>query len=667
MTLEEVLQHFSKSRKSGRDYSVQCPSHEDKKNSLSIGEADEKILVKCHAGCQTESILSAVGLKLSDLFTTNGNGKASDPVTHRYVYVDEHGSPLFRVCRTAYKNFFQERYESGAYIPKLNGVRRVLYNLPEIIKANAVFVVEGEKDVETLRGHGLVATTNPGGADAWSDSYAEPFRDKWVFIIPDNDQPGRKHAWRVARSILPFAKEVRLIELPGVPEKGDVTDYLAKHTKEELRNLVKAAKPVTAKDVEEKSKTESQNPKNDERRPVTVRISEVEREEVVWCWENRIPLKKLSIVEGDPGLGKSQLTLAIAAPITKGLPIFGDEGKCEPATVLILSAEDGLADTIRPRLEDMGADLSKVVALTAMVDETGKERAVTLADLDILEAAITEHKPRLLIVDPIIAFTAGADTHKANEVRGILAPLAALAERHACAVIAVRHLNKGNGRAIYRGQGTIDFLAACRSCFLVGENPDDPTEKVLVHVKSNLGPKTSSLTFSIEQGRFLWGKETTITADEILATPANSDEKSQIDEAVEFLKKVLANGPVMSKKVFKDARESSVSERTLWRAKSKLKVKAGKEGFQTEWHWSLDTKSAKPPSNPAKLSKAMADVADFDEDIKNKEEKTNPYPKSANSENVSGSLADIDEEEERYAKEERAGIEDDDDFEVIPK
>jgi len=389
-------------------------------------------------------------------------------------------------------------------------------------------------------------------------------------------------------------------------------------------------------------KPTDEKPSKQKRTPVTKRVSEVEREEVIWRWKNKLPKKKLTIVEGDPGVGKSQLTLAIAAPITRGLPIFGDEEKSDPATVLILSAEDGIADTIRPRLEGMGADLSKVIALTAMVDETGTERAVTLADLDILEEAITANKPELVIVDPIIAFTADADTHKANEVRGILAPLAALAERQGCAVIAVRHLNKGNGRAIYRGQGTIDFLAACRSCFLVGENPDDPTEKVLVHTKSNLGPKTPSLTFSIEDGRFTWGKETTITADEILAPPANNDEKSQIDEAVEFLMKALANGPVTSKQIFKDARGSGISERTLWRAKSKIKAKASKEGFQTEWHWSLaDTKSAKPAPNPAKSPGDMADVAAFDEDIENKKEKTSVYPKSAKSADGVRNMADI--------------------------
>jgi hypothetical protein len=281
-----------------------------------------------------------------------------------------------------------------------------------------------------------------------------------------------------------------------------------------------------------------------------------------------------------------------------------------------------------------------------MVDENEHEQAVTLEDLDVLEAAIIEHKPALVIVDPIIAFTAGADTHKANEVRGILAPLAALAEKHDCAVIAVRHLNKGNAKAIYRGQGTIDFFAACRSCFLVGENPDNPTEKVLVHTKSNLGPKTSSLTFSIEEGRFLWGKETSLTADEILTQPANNEEKTQIDAAIEFLKKLLAKGEVASKTVFKDARSAGISERTLWRAKSKLKIKAGKEGFQSEWHWSLpDTNSANPASNPANPSRSTADVAAFGEDLKNKEEKTNPYPKSANSVEVSERLAEIDDEE----------------------
>jgi archaellum biogenesis ATPase FlaH len=266
-----------------------------------------------------------------------------------------------------------------------------------------------------------------------------------------------------------------------------------------LEKIERAYRKFKARQTEKKNSEVKR-----ERTPITVKVSDVEREEVSWLWKDRIPRGKLTIIEGDPGEGKSFLSQAIATAITRGFGLPGEE-KREPETVLIMSAEDGLADTIRPRLEDMGADVSKVVALRGLTDEEGKERPLTLADLDVIEEAVVEHQPALVIVDPIIAYVAGKDTHKANEVRSLLAPLAALAEKHKTAILAIRHLNKGTGKASYRGQGSIDFLAACRSAFLVGEDPENPGQKVFCHIKANLGPKTPSLTYTINDGRFQWG------------------------------------------------------------------------------------------------------------------------------------------------------------------
>jgi RecA-family ATPase len=145
-----------------------------------------------------------------------------------------------------------------------------------------------------------------------------------------------------------------------------------------------------------------------------------------------------------------------------------------------MTAEDGLGDTLRPRFETMGADLSRVFALRGLMDDDGKERPLTLADLDVIENAIVKHRPALVVVDPIIAYVGDKDTHKAAQVRSLLAPLAALAENHKIAILAIRHLNKGTGKAAYRGQGSVDFLAACRSAFLAGEDPDNPTKRFSV-------------------------------------------------------------------------------------------------------------------------------------------------------------------------------------------
>jgi AAA domain-containing protein len=277
----------------------------------------------------------------------------------------------------------------------------------------------------------------------------------------------------------------------------------------------------------------------------------------------------------------------------------------ESATVILMSAEDGLSDTIRPRLEDMGADLTRVVALRGLVDEQGRERPLTLADLDVIEAAILEHQPVLVIIDPIIAYVAGKDANKAHEVRSLLAPLAALAEKYQTAIIAIRHLNKNATKATYRGQGSIDFLAACRSAFVVGEDPQDSSRKVLCHTKSNLGPKTPSLTYTITDGRFQWGEETSLTAEQVLAVPVDSGEKTKLADAQNVLEDMLSNGPMSSLEAEKEARQAGISSATLKRARHALGVIAKKSSFGGGWTWTLPERRGSSPMNELLGEKAV--------------------------------------------------------------
>lgn len=353
-----------------------------------------------------------------------------------------------------------------------------------------------------------------------------------------------------------------------------------------------------------------------QRTPITVRVSDVQREEVNWLWTHRIPRGKLTIIEGDPGEGKSFLSQAIATAVSRGFGLPGEKEPREPENVLIMNAEDGLADTIRPRLEDMRADLGRVVALSGLRDEQEQERSLTLADLDVIEKAIVEHRPALVIVDPIIAFTANKDTYKAAEIRSLLAPLAALAEKYCCAILAIRHLNKGTAKAAYRGQGTIDFLASCRSAFLAGEDPENTDRKVLCHIKSNLGPKTPSLTYTIRNGHFLWGEETTVTAEQILAEQVTGEEKDKQGDAKDFLQAMLENGPVDSEEIFKRAKAEGISASTLKRAKRAMGIEAKKAGFEKGWRWELPPKRTK---NPEEAHSNMMSPFGKDEPLRDRE------------------------------------------------
>ena len=219
-----------------------CPAHEDCNPSLSVSEGREgRVLIKCHAGCELTAILAAIGLEMSDLFEPQNDCKRS-AVTKTYDYRSEHGELLFQVCREEPKKFWQRRPDGqDRWINDLRGVERVPYRLPELL-ANpdaVVFVVEGEKDADRLASLGLVATTNPMGAGKWHRSYNRFFKGREVVSLPDNDLPGREHAEKVARSLYAVTRTIKILELEGLPEKGDISDWLdAGHEVDELVDLV---------------------------------------------------------------------------------------------------------------------------------------------------------------------------------------------------------------------------------------------------------------------------------------------------------------------------------------------------------------------------------------------------------------------------------------------
>lgn len=230
LTLTQLLANFQKVKKQGNGYQAKCPAHEDHKASLSIRQGDENYLVYCHAGCETRLVLEAVGLTLSDLFSTAPKANLKSIIVATYDYRDENGQLLYQTVRKEPKTFLQRRPDkNGKWIWKLDSVRRVLYRLPELLAADpqaTVFICEGEKDADALRNIGLIATTSPQGAGKWRDEYSEHLQGREVVILPDNDTAGRKHADDVARSLYRIAASVKVLSLPNVPDKGDVSDWL---------------------------------------------------------------------------------------------------------------------------------------------------------------------------------------------------------------------------------------------------------------------------------------------------------------------------------------------------------------------------------------------------------------------------------------------------------
>ena len=245
-----ILERLKEVAKSGDGWTAKCPGHDDTHRSLSVSHRDGKWLLKCHAGCTIEQITAAMGIKISDLFDADSrkrkaNGKAK--FIAEYIYRTATGEPSRKVCRTADKGFPQYRWTGSAWQSGTEGVPILPYRLPELVAAaveTPIFICEGEKDCDRLAALGFIATTNPMGAGKWRAGLNKWFADRPVFVIPDNDDPGRKHAADVARHLKPVAARVRIVELPGISKKGgDVSDWLDLDPKNRDRLLDVATAP----------------------------------------------------------------------------------------------------------------------------------------------------------------------------------------------------------------------------------------------------------------------------------------------------------------------------------------------------------------------------------------------------------------------------------------
>lgn len=226
--LQSILGKLRNVKQAGDGFSAQCPAHEDNRNSLSVSVGDDgRILLFCHAGCANDAICSAIGIDLKDLFPSKEK-LSTKKIVATYDYTDESGKLLFQKVRYEPKDFRCRVPDGkGGWSWKMTGVRRVLYQLPAVIKSTIVFIAEGEKDCDLLAQHDLVATCNFDGAGKWDSSYNPFFKDKVVYIIPDNDDAGRNHAAHIFSQLKAVAADCKIVELPGLPDKGDVSDYFA--------------------------------------------------------------------------------------------------------------------------------------------------------------------------------------------------------------------------------------------------------------------------------------------------------------------------------------------------------------------------------------------------------------------------------------------------------
>lgn len=310
-----------------------------------------------------------------------------------------------------------------------------------------------------------------------------------------------------------------------------------------------------------------------------ITMRDVEMESVRFLWKPYIPAGKITIVQGDPGEGKTTMMLAIAAAVTTGIALPGCKSSV-PGNVIFQTAEDGLADTIKPRLTRLGADCSRV----HVIDE--EERSLSLAD-ERIEQAIMKTGAKLFILDPLQAYLGGSDMHSANGIRPLMKSLAGVAERTGCAIVIIGHLNKKGGKAQYRGLGSIDIYAAARSVLTVGKIDVDETMRAVVHGKSNLAAPGASLAFGFDpDDGFCWLGEYEITLAELLSgNKSESKPESQFLKARRLIETELTGRSVPAVDMMQMAEERGISPKTLNRAKSALGVLSVKR--QGQWFWEL--------------------------------------------------------------------------------
>ena len=316
-----------------------------------------------------------------------------------------------------------------------------------------------------------------------------------------------------------------------------------------------------------------------------IQMEDVVSKEVEWLQYPYIPYGKITIIEGDPGEGKTTLVLKLAAALSRGLPLPCDDDKeYEPIHIIYQTAEDGIEDTIKPRLEKAGADCSMI----RVIDETDKELSMTD---DRLEQAIIETGARLIILDPIQAYIgATVDMHRANEIRPVLKHLGIIAEKHNCAIILIGHMNKASGsKSTYRGLGSIDIQATARSVLLVARLRDKPNIRIMAHDKSSLAPAGDAIGFEMteDNGMVCIGPYD-ITIDELLSGNEGRGKK-KLDIAENFIKEYFGSNKVIpSNEIMMEAAKRSIKRNTLLSAKKKLGITSDKEKAEDGtiyWTW----------------------------------------------------------------------------------
>lgn len=476
MTTADFLARLEKVKPIAGGHMARCPAHDDQTASLSVTEGtDGRILLHCHANCETRNILTALALDMADLFPPKDRGGLGEP-TAIYDYRDERGELVYQSLRfplkqDGKKTFLQRRPNpGGGWVWKMDGVRRTVYHLDKIQGKEAVIIVEGEKDADRLWALGLPATTNSGGAGKWRDELTAQLTAagvKRVVMLPDNDPPGEAHGLQVARSCDDAGLFVRRILLPGLPDKGDVSDWLdAGHTKAELLAVLKNAPPFKAQaSVVIKPKLEL----------TSLADLLLEPDDAIeWLVDDRIPGGGLVLLAGKPKAGKSTLARTLAFCVAAGEPWLGHHVVCGP--VWYLALEDKRSE-VRAHFRRMGA--TGIEPLFVLVGEAPQQC------LELLQARAKDEKPVLIIVDTLQRLIQVKDMSDYAEVTTKFSPLLKLCRETGAACVVVHHANK-YGEGLDCILGSTALSGSVDNIFIMGRGEHERTLQSIQRIGDDL-------------------------------------------------------------------------------------------------------------------------------------------------------------------------------------
>lgn len=481
-----------------------------------------------------------------------------DVQRHNVVFVgkDESGIPRYAHCKGTEDTFRMDVLGSDKahnFAYRSDGKSLFVFEAPIDLISFIALYPKNWKSRNYLSLGGIGAKSLEGFLSERSDM-------ETIYICTDADKAGNDAVGRLLESIPEHMTVVRLMTCAK-----DWNEVLMH--REELPH---------GKYIEE---TIELRTKPEKKAVPMIRMSEIQQTEVEWLWYPYIPFGKLTIIQGNPGEGKTFFAMQLAAACTnrKYLPQMEP---FEPFNVIFQTAEDGLGDTVKPRLVSAEADMERIL----VIDDT--EHPLTLADKRI-ENAIRENNARLVIIDPLQAFLgANVDMNRANEVRPILRRLADTAQNTNCAIVMIGHLNKASGsQSTYRGLGSIDITAVVRSLLFIGKVKTDPTTRVIVHEKSSLAPPGQSLAFSLgDEKGFRWIGAYDISAEDLLAGGEGNKTELKQELAVKLITEFLAEGKkVSSAEINAEARERGISERTVRLAKNSMGDKIASERQGKDW------------------------------------------------------------------------------------